>query len=160
MERISAGGLRGKYQQQQQQQSSSGRVPPLPVPALPQDYGQPSMRQSVDNDSLGVLSSFMASRSSMSAALTSRHSSRSPHASFSHEPKPGPINPSSSRRPSTTARSSSPVSSDFASSQFFRPTHSARSSSSSCGKERDVLPRCRRPLWSCDISSRLASCTA
>ena len=141
MRRISASGLRDKYQHQQQQQSLSDRAPPPPVPALPKDYGQRSMRQSVDNDSPGVLSRFMASRSSMSAAPTARHNSRSPRASFSHAPKPGPINPSSSRRPSTTTRSSSsPVSSDFASSQFFRPTHSARSSSSSYGEEQDVPP--------------------
>ena len=124
MKRISTGGLRDRYSQ------AADKVPP-PVPALPKDFAHQNVRQSVDDDSSGVLSRIMNSRASMPATGSGSHS---PRTSSSHPIKVGPS--STGPRPSTTTgSSSSPVSSDFASSQFFHPTHSAGSSSSSYGEE-------------------------
>jgi hypothetical protein len=127
MKRISTGGLRDRYNH------AADKEPP-PVPALPKDFAHQNVRQSVDGDPSGVLSRLMNSRASMPATGSGSHRSGSPRVSSSHPLKVGPSN--TGPRPSTTTgSSSSPVSSDFASSQFFHPTHSAGSSSSSYGEE-------------------------
>lgn len=133
MKRISTGGLRDKYIEPSE--------PPPPVPALPKDYLSMIGPRSTDGhaDQNGVLSRFIPSRSSMSAAH--------PYPRTAKMTKP-PVTPLNTRpstagsrgttgaaRPSTTTRSSSPVSSDVASSKFFNRTHSTRSSTSSYGEE-------------------------
>ncbi|KAJ7590940.1 hypothetical protein C8J56DRAFT_934268 [Mycena floridula] len=124
MKRLSTGGLRDRYQNET---SPSSPITPPPVPALPDYISRSQPKHSVDEQSprtTGALAEFLQSRPSVS---TSR-----PYTSR----KTPPITPSqSTARPSTTTRSSSPGSSDVASSKFFQRSHSQRSSSSSFGEE-------------------------
>ncbi|KAF7968200.1 hypothetical protein HWV62_31621 [Athelia sp. TMB] len=125
MKRISTGGLRDKYH--------VDKAAP-PVPSLPKDFMHRSWtRGSGSGESgespTGGLARFI-SRSSLSTPLKTSPSI-SPRPSISTPvTKPVPTG----RRPSmATGSSSSPVSSDVASSRFFHRTHSARSSTSSLG---------------------------
>ena len=159
MKRISAGGLRNKYQQQQQQ-SSSDRVPPPPVPAPPKDYRQRSMHQSVDNDSPGCYpASWPLARRCQQARPLSIARAPLVRPSRTHPNQVRSIQvrlDGRAQRPDPPRRS--PPTSPF-------PSSSAPHTPRDChprlvGRSRTSRPRCRRPLWSCDISSRLASRTA
>lgn len=136
VKRISTGGLRDKYVRESS---------PPPVPALPKDFQHlASSRTTLDirkpsgRDSPADLSvaRFIQSRSSMSVVRPSsapqKGSPRSEHPTS---------RPSTGARPSTTTRSSSPMSSDIASARFFNKTHSAHSSISSYGEELPPLPQ-------------------
>lgn len=139
MKRISTGGLRDKYHE-----DSSDSVSPLtppPVPALPKAYERqvPKGPRSADGHGSSaerpLVGKFMQARPSLSYAreplMASPKSSKTTGKSL-----PSPLHPNpSGPRPSTTTRSSSPYSSDVASSKFFHRTHSQRSSSSSLGEE-------------------------
>ncbi|KAI0085838.1 hypothetical protein BDY19DRAFT_395369 [Irpex rosettiformis] len=124
----SAGGLRDRYT----------REAAPPVPALPKDYQlpapsrltfdiKPSERQSPAETR--VLR-FMQSRSSLSGVRPS----------IAPQQQASRKEPLTGARPSTTTRSSSPISSDMASVHFFSKSHSARSSVSSYGAELPPLP--------------------
>lgn len=143
VKRISTGGLRDKYRPDD--------APP-PVPALPQDLRRfaeprttldisPKSVASREADEQGVLlSRFMQSRTSLSGVEPSLPASHKPKTSPSR-PSTGGHQSSSAPRPSTTTRSSSPVSSDMASSSFFHRPHSPRSSTSSFGDGLPSLPK-------------------
>ncbi|CDO72076.1 hypothetical protein BN946_scf184962.g19 [Trametes cinnabarina] len=158
MKRISSsGGLREKYSQSDE--------PPPPVPALPDNIPRmPTSRTTMDithTDAHGedvsengvLLKKFMQSRSSLSGvrppALPAKpgSSSASPRPSTGTAGRPSTGNTSKSRaslghRPSTTTRSSSPVSSEMASSGFnHNHTPSTRSSFSSLGEEIPPMPK-------------------
>ncbi|KZP05747.1 hypothetical protein FIBSPDRAFT_877194 [Athelia psychrophila] len=126
MKRISTSGLRDKYHVEK-------NAPP--VPSLPKDFVHRSWTQGSGDSGgspTGGLSRFI-SRSSLSTPV------KSPLyvSPVSMSPAENKV-VSTGRRPSEAATgSSSPVSSDFASSRFFHRTHSARSSTSSLG---DILP--------------------
>ncbi|KDQ51079.1 hypothetical protein JAAARDRAFT_542015 [Jaapia argillacea MUCL 33604] len=141
MKRISSGGLREKFQDS---------APP-PVPAIPKDllFTPPHRTATIDQqtESSGALSRFYQSRPSMSVGRstivplrtlstsdTPTHQQQQPRSSTGHSG-------SKTGRPSTTTRSSSPVSSDIASSRFFHRTQSTRSSTSSYGEEIPPLPK-------------------
>ncbi|KAK0187883.1 hypothetical protein F5146DRAFT_732506 [Armillaria mellea] len=135
IKRISTGGLRDKYTDSPLG-SPSGSPPP--VPALPKDYvsmnyGPKSMDGHGSAPQAGALSRFMQTRTSISGGRPSQSKGpamRSTHpvpALSSHSPR--------AHRRSIATRSSSPGSSDVASSKFFQRTQSQRSSSSSYGDE-------------------------
>ncbi|KAK0487624.1 hypothetical protein IW261DRAFT_1558677 [Armillaria novae-zelandiae] len=135
IKRISTGGLRDKYTDSPLG-SPSGSPPP--VPALPKDYvsmnyGPKSMDGHGSTPQAGALSRFMQTRTSISGGRPSQ--SKGPAI---HPPHPVPAISSHSprgHRRSIATRSSSPGSSDVASSKFFQRTQSQRSSSSSYGDE-------------------------
>lgn len=136
IKRISTGGLRDKFTDSPLG-SPSGSPPP--VPALPKDYvamnyGPKSVDGHGNAPPAGALSRFMQSRTSISGGRPSQSSKgpaiHPPHpvsAISSHSPR--------GHRRSIATRSSSPGSSDVASSKFFQRTQSQRSSSSSYGDE-------------------------
>lgn len=140
MKRISTGGLREKYTREASE--------PPPVPALPKDFRKiPTSRTTFDiakapekenaGESGVLLSRFMQSRTSLSGVRPSMAS----HKSTASRPSTGKCSGShSGHRPSTTTRSSSPMSSDMASSRFFHKPLSNRSSTSSYGEELPPLP--------------------
>ncbi|KAH9947025.1 hypothetical protein B0H21DRAFT_808033 [Amylocystis lapponica] len=143
VKRISTGGLRDKYKPPR---DSS----PPPVPALPANFQKlastrmtleiPKASSHGDPNETGVLlSRFMQSRSSLSGVRPSTSSSHKKHTTSSR-PSTSKGSNASVPRPSTTTRSSSPVSSDIASSGFFHRTHSTRSSTSSYGEELPPMP--------------------
>ncbi|KAI0796108.1 hypothetical protein C8Q75DRAFT_361635 [Abortiporus biennis] len=146
MKRISTGGLRDKYKD---------IVPPPPVPSLPKDLQHmPASRATLDikatdrdNQVVGetgvLLTRFMQSRSSMSGVRPFTAPQRviqTQRTEVLSRPSTGRGTESSGNRPSTTTRSSSPMSSDIASARFFQRTHSARSSTSSYGEELPPMP--------------------
>ncbi|KAF8918873.1 hypothetical protein CPB85DRAFT_1430031 [Mucidula mucida] len=132
MKRISTGGLRDRYVDE------SPTEPPPPVPPIPKDYLEktrgPKSIDGYGSHNPGLLSKFAQTRSSLSA----------PRPSLSTVTvRPTTVVSSTSSgvtRPSTTTRSSSPVSSDVASSKFFNRTQSQRSSTSSYGDEVPPMP--------------------
>ncbi|KAK0464322.1 uncharacterized protein EV420DRAFT_1637892 [Desarmillaria tabescens] len=136
IKRISTGGLRDKFMDSPSGSPSSS---PPPVPALPKDYasmnyGPKSMDGHGNAPQTGALSRFMQTRTSISGGRPSQ-SLKSPAI---RPPHPLPTISSNSPRGyrrSITTRSSSPGSSDVASSKFFQRTQSQRSSSSSYGDE-------------------------
>lgn len=142
VKRLSTGGLRDKY-------ISRDSSEPPPVPALPEDFRKPpTSRMTLDiakppeSEVVGepgvLLSKFMQSRTSLSGVRPSMGSS---HKSSRSRPSIGKDSGSpSGHRPSTTTRSSSPMSSDIASARFFHKPHSNRSSTSSYGEELPPLP--------------------
>ena len=159
VKRISSGGLREKYQHD---------PAPPPVPALPQHVAPAPSRTTMDistsRDVQGqdvsengvLLRRFMQSRASMSGvrptlSTPSKASSGSsrPSTSTGTVGRPSTGNTTKSRasisghRPSTATRSSSPGSSDLASSGFFKDhrTASTRSSISSMGEEIPPVPK-------------------
>lgn len=130
VKRISTGGLRDKYNE----------TAPPPVPPIPQDAifrHDPTTRE----DGRHGNSPLSTPRSSASAAPV-----RASMQEEAHVPVPVPPRPSTSTksspgpRHSTTTRSSSPLSSDVASSRFFNKTQSVRSSSSSYGESPPPVP--------------------
>ena len=135
MKRISTGALRDKYHDS---------TPPPPVPALPDDYKHLAssrttldIRKGRDDSSETGISRFINSRTSMSAVRPSTAPTRSsPRATTDHGSRP-----STGPRHSTTTRSSSPMSSEVASSRYFHKSHSAHSSISSYGEELPPLPK-------------------
>jgi hypothetical protein len=136
MRRISVGGLREKYHDVE---------PPPPVPALPRDLQH--LHPSRSNDS-----SLTRQRSAIPKKPASASSSPSsgtpivpvPPKSRTLPPSPpGPNHP----RPSTTTRSSSPVSSDVGSSKFFHRNHSAHSSTSSFAEDTNPPPLPKPPQF-------------
>ncbi|TCD69088.1 hypothetical protein EIP91_008730 [Steccherinum ochraceum] len=143
MKRISTGGLRDKYQ------ASHRASSPPPVPALPKDI-LPSrltldIQQAPSDELVGesgiLLSRFMQSRSSMSGVRPSTAPSQRAPLRSETDPKSRPSTGNKTDpRPSTTTRSSSPMSSDIASTRFFQKTHSNRSSTTSYGEELPPLP--------------------
>ncbi|KAH9893286.1 hypothetical protein C8Q73DRAFT_526382 [Cubamyces lactineus] len=156
MKRISStGGLREKYHHSDE--------PPPPVPALPQNIARiPASRTTMEishahahgeevSENGVLLRRFMQSRSSMSGVRPSVSSPKASSPSSSRPStgtagRPSTGNTSKSRgslgqRPSTTTRSSSPVSSEMASSGFANPTASTRSSFSSLGEEIPPVPK-------------------
>lgn len=136
IKRISTGGLRDKFTDSPLGSPSDS---PPPVPALPKDYvpmnyGPKSMDGHGSVPQAGALSRFMQTRTSISGGRPSQ-SSKGPAI---HPPHPVPAISSNSprgHRRSVATRSSSPGSSDVASSKFFQRTQSQRSSSSSYGDE-------------------------
>ncbi|KAI0718078.1 hypothetical protein C8T65DRAFT_532227, partial [Cerioporus squamosus] len=158
VKRISTGGLREKYQHD---------PAPPPVPALPEHVYPAPARTTMDITSRdaqgqevsenGVLfRRFMQSRASMSGvrpnlSAPSKASSGSsrPSTSTGTVGRPSTGNTTKSRasisghRPGTATRSSSPGSSDLASSGFFKDHHtpSTRSSISSMGEEIPPVPK-------------------
>jgi len=144
MKRISTGGLRDKYG------ATRDSLPPPPVPALPKDIlpsrltldiQKPPSDELVGESGI-LLSRFMQSRSSMSGVRPSTApSSQRPAARADTDPRSRPSTGNKADpRPSTTTRSSSPMSSDIASTKFFQKTHSNRSSTTSYGEELPPLP--------------------
>ncbi|CAL1715384.1 unnamed protein product [Somion occarium] len=142
MKRISTGGLRDKYHRE---------PTPPPVPALPKNL-LPASRMTLDiqkprdQDNVGetgvLLSRFMQSRTSLSGVRpsTSPGMREKTQHDFSSRPSTGKASASpSAPRQSTTTRSSSPMSSEFASPRFTK-SHSNRSSTSSYGEEIPPLP--------------------
>lgn len=134
MKRISTGALREKFTQD---------PTPPPVPALPDNFKHLASSRTTfdirgptaDTSSETGLKQFMTSRASMSAVRPSTAPGKgSPRAE-----RPG-SRPSTGPRPSTTTRSSSPMSSDIASSRFFPKSQSTRSSISSYGEELPPMP--------------------
>ncbi|OCH96404.1 hypothetical protein OBBRIDRAFT_830269 [Obba rivulosa] len=139
VKRISTGGLRDKYSQRS--------TTPPPVPALPPDlrkaattpasrmtfeiHKSPAQSEAGNNEGGVLLSRFIQSRASLSGIRPSVQA-RSPPQSTPTPPKKH----SMGSRPSTTTRSSSPVSSEF-----FHRTHSTRSSASSYGEEVPPMPQ-------------------
>ncbi|TBU40562.1 hypothetical protein BD309DRAFT_339469 [Dichomitus squalens] len=161
MKRLSTGGLREKYQH-------PDTLPP-PVPALPQNLLLPSpSRTTLDITGRGpngeevteegvLLRKFMQSRRSLSGVRPNPSPPKTPPSTGSSRPGAGNTNttgrPStgnttksrastSGHRPSTATRSSSPGSSEMASSSLFNHnrTPSTRSSFSSYGEEIPPLP--------------------
>ncbi|GJE90328.1 hypothetical protein PsYK624_064580 [Phanerochaete sordida] len=134
MKRISTGALRDKYHD---------ATPPPPVPALPDDYKHLTssrttfdIRKGRDDASETGVSRFINSRTSMSAVRPSTAPVRSsPRTNTDHGSRP-----STGPRHSTTTRSSSPMSSEVASSRYFHKSHSTHSSISSYGEELPPLP--------------------
>ena len=150
VKRISTGALRDKYHD---------TTPPPPVPALPDDFKHlaPSrttfdIRKGRDDSSETGITRFMQSRTSLSAVRPStapqRGTPRTEH--FGSRPSTGP-------RPSTTTRSSSPMSSDMASSKFFRKSHSVHSSISSYGEELPPIPGVGQQILTPGELSKLSS---
>lgn len=127
MKRISTGALR--------ETSYSQRNDLPPVPALPKDY----QKRSFEVHSRDVeVSKPSQSRSSSSTRAPKLGNPLPPLAAVPTVPSQPSSSTPTTHRPSTTTRSSSPVSSDVASSKFFHKSHSARSSLSSLGEE--ILP--------------------
>ncbi|KAI0630728.1 hypothetical protein C8Q77DRAFT_222837 [Trametes polyzona] len=156
MKRISTGGLREKYNQSDE--------PPPPVPALPQNISKtPTSRTTMEishtengevSENGVLLKRFMQSRTSLSGVRPSGSSVKAPSSSSSRPStgtagRPSTGNTTKSRaslgqRPTTVTRSSSPVSSEVASSGFFNSsnrTPSNRSSFSSLGEELPPMPK-------------------
>ncbi|KAJ7065237.1 hypothetical protein C8F01DRAFT_1080263 [Mycena amicta] len=144
MKRISTGGLKEKYER-----GTPRTLPPLPpmppvaippVPQLPKEHAlevRTAMSSDGHSQEPGVLTRFMQSRTSISTSRPTAPGSTIPRPSARALPMPPPIPASQSQpRTSTATRSSSPVSSDVASSKYFhKTTGSARSSTSSYGEE-------------------------
>ncbi|KAF5369372.1 hypothetical protein D9758_002789 [Tetrapyrgos nigripes] len=170
MKRISTGGLRDKYHAPESASSGSPspasplfHQSPPPVPALPKDfasnraYGGPSRTSlaTIGTASGSPATSGRQSRASSAHTSTSAGSSKIPTpvtpGGIRIPPLP-PITPSSPQaRPGTGGtRSSSPISSDKASSKFFNRAHSRRSSASSYGEE---LPPPPLPTFNPNSSS-------
>ncbi|EKM49102.1 uncharacterized protein PHACADRAFT_265829 [Phanerochaete carnosa HHB-10118-sp] len=134
MKRISTGALREKYHD---------ATPPPPVPALPDDYKHLAsprttldIRKGRDDASETGISRFMNSRTSLSAVRPSTAPVRSSPRTTTDSSRP-----STGPRHSTTTRSSSPMSSEVASSRYFQKSHSTHSSISSYGEELPPLPK-------------------
>lgn len=133
MRRISVGGLREKYHDTE---------PPPPVPALPRDLQ--ILHPSRSNDSsLTCLRNEVPKKPSSASSSPSAGKPAAPPKSSRPSPSspPGPNHP----RPSTTTRSSSPVSSDVASSKFFHRNPSAHSSTSSFAEDSNPPPLPKPP---------------
>ncbi|KAI9062633.1 hypothetical protein FKP32DRAFT_1593296 [Trametes sanguinea] len=139
MKRISStGGLREKYHQSDE--------PPPPVPALPENIPRmPASRTTMEISHTHAHGEekFMQSRSSMSGVRPSVGSAKASPSPSSSRPSTGTAGrPLGGHRPSTTTRSSSPVSSEMASSGFnHNHTPSTRSSFSSLGEEIPPVPK-------------------
>ncbi|KAH9849899.1 hypothetical protein C2E23DRAFT_343317 [Lenzites betulinus] len=154
IKRISTGGLRDKYHQSDE--------PPPPVPALPSHLPKtPTSRTTMEISHIGngevsengvLLRRFMQSRSSLSGVRPSIPSVKAASSSSSRPStgtagRPSTGNTTKSRasmghRPVTATRSSSPVSSEMASSGFFNQNRSpSRSSFSSLGEELPPMPK-------------------
>lgn len=110
VKRISTGALRDKYRD---------TTPPPPVPALPANLQQHAR----------------ASLSGTSPSTSSHKTARPPPSLPSQISSNRSPNSASGSHPSLVTRSSSPVSSEVASSGLFHPNVSARSSTSSYGEE-------------------------
>ncbi|EMD39003.1 hypothetical protein CERSUDRAFT_112710 [Gelatoporia subvermispora B] len=139
VKRISTGGLRDKYNQRP--------TTPPPVPALPPELKRatfsplsrttfeinksPAQSEAAHGDGNVLLSRFIQSRASLSGIRPNAHAHPTPQST----PTP-PKKHSMGSRPSTTTRSSSPVSSEM-----FHRTHSTRSSASSYGEEVPPVPQ-------------------
>ena len=136
MRRISVGGLREKYHDVE---------PPPPVPALPRDLQH--LHPSRSNDS--ALTHQRSETPKKPASASSSPLSGTPVVPVPPKLRtlpsspPGPNHP----RPSTTTRSSSPVSSDVASSKFFHRNHSAHSSTSSLAEDSNPPPLPKPPQF-------------
>ncbi|KZT25219.1 hypothetical protein NEOLEDRAFT_1178633 [Neolentinus lepideus HHB14362 ss-1] len=143
VKRISTGGLRERY--------ASQDFSPPPVPALPKEYISQSPARSAEaiaSPERGGLARFIQSRPSMAVSRSPVPSNTSPFEFSSRASIAGVrrgSNATSGNRPSTTTRSSSPVSSDRTSSRFFHRPHSAHSSSSSYGEEIPPMPSGKMP---------------
>lgn len=164
VKRISTGGLKDKYI------AAQDSSPPPPVPALPKALQHlsksrtPSRSQSAPQSPAddakstphSPLARFVQGRSSFSGSARNTPV----YASFRTTPGPPRPDPEAQKRPSTagqrpniasapiqpgrpstTTRSSSPNSSDFASSKFWSRTRSTRSSVSSYGEELPPVPK-------------------
>ncbi|KAJ7025475.1 hypothetical protein C8F04DRAFT_1128143 [Mycena alexandri] len=148
MKRISTGGLKEKYDRGPRNLPPIPPLPPLPnvppVPQIPKDTLEARTAMSSDGHSSeepNGMARFMQSRSSLSTSRTSSFSSSIPRPGGRALPMPPPIPASNQPRASITTRSSSPVSSDVASSKFFpKTTSSARSSTSSFGEDAAAPP--------------------
>ncbi|KAI0689496.1 hypothetical protein BC835DRAFT_1418473 [Cytidiella melzeri] len=131
----SGGGLRDRYTRE---------APAPPVPALPKDFQQvtPS-RMTLDiSKPSGRMSPFETNLTRFPQTRISASGMRpstAPHHGTPRKDSPG-SRPGTGPRPSTTTRSSSPMSSDIASTRFFTKSHSTRSSISSYGAELPPLP--------------------
>jgi hypothetical protein len=131
----SAGGLRDRY----------AREATPPVPALPKDFQQPaSSRTTFDNGKSSGSMSLSDSTTSpcirSRVSLTGVRPSTAPYQEVSRKEASG-LRSSTGPRPSTATGSSSPMSSDIASTRFFpKAPHSTRSSVSSYGVELPPLP--------------------
>ncbi|KAJ7604947.1 hypothetical protein DFH06DRAFT_1068097 [Mycena polygramma] len=149
MKRISTGGLKDKYERGARSLPPIPPLPPVPpVPQLPRDVALDARgATSTDGhprDEQGALSRFMQSRSSMSASTPP---SGIPRSSARALPMPPPIPASHHPRASIATRSSSPVSSDVASSKYFHKTPgSARSSTSSFAEDAAAPPLPDAPM--------------
>ncbi|KAG7445790.1 uncharacterized protein BT62DRAFT_1076861 [Guyanagaster necrorhizus] len=137
IKRISTSGLRDKFLDSPSDSPSSS---PPPVPALPKDYasmnyGPKSMDGHGSAPQAGALSRIMQTRTSISGGRPSQSPKEGPAIRPLHPVPATSSNSLRGHRPSITTRSSSPGSSDVASSKFFQRTQSQRSSSSSYGDE-------------------------
>ncbi|PCH36275.1 hypothetical protein WOLCODRAFT_140301 [Wolfiporia cocos MD-104 SS10] len=146
VKRISTGGLREKYRQ-----SRDGAPPP--VPPLPSEWRrQTESRTTLDikdarsggvasNDNTPPRATQPRASISTSRPSTAPSAKTSPRHTTPSRPSTGNKASSSPSVPrqSTTTRSSSPISSDMASSGYFQRTHS-RSSTSSFGEEIPPVP--------------------
>ena len=136
MRRISVGGLREKYHDVE---------PPPPVPALPRDLQHLHLSRSNDSS----LTRRRSETPKKPASASPSPSSGTPVIPVPPKSRtlpsspPGPNHP----RPSTTTRSSSPVSSDVASSKFFHRNHSAHSSTSSFAEDSNPPPLPKPPQF-------------
>lgn len=150
VKRISTGGLRDKYRERPRAST------PPPVPPLPLDMQKLSesrttfdirhspVKESMLDDHTSAKSSPVPRRSSGSGARPSTGSSQKAPSRHTVASRPStggkqPATPSVPRQ-STTTRSSSPISSEPASSGFFPKSRSPRSSASSYGDEIPPVP--------------------
>ncbi|EPT03063.1 hypothetical protein FOMPIDRAFT_1022649 [Fomitopsis schrenkii] len=150
VKRISTGGLRDKYRERSRT-STPPPVPPLPLETPKStetrttfDTRGSPVKEMMADDHMSAKSSPLLRRSSGSGARPSTGSSqkaplRHTVASRSSTGSKQPATPSVPR-PSTTTRSSSPISSEPASSGFFPKSRSPRSSASSYGDEIPPVP--------------------
>ncbi|KAJ4480405.1 hypothetical protein C8J55DRAFT_488947 [Lentinula edodes] len=134
MKRISTGGLRDNYRDSGASLPTSPLPPPPPVPALPKDlsvYSKEMTRKGGED-----VTEVLHKRNATSTTLQSPNGKLSSAGSIK-----APMIPSTSTRPGTATRSSSPISSsDIGSSKFFNRSQSQRSSSSSYGEQIPPVP--------------------
>ncbi|KAJ4488315.1 hypothetical protein J3R30DRAFT_918956 [Lentinula aciculospora] len=144
MKRISTGGLRDNYRDNGAGIPTSPLPPPPPVPALPKDlvmYPTEMVRKARAD-----VTEMLHKRNDTSTTIQSPNGKHSSPGSIRPPTTPARMNvpletPTSSTRPGTATRSSSPISSsDIGSSRFFNRTQSQRSSTSSYGDQIPPVP--------------------